>query len=317
MVDRNALGSGAQRRTQELGSDYERGSVELMLPNGDAVCLFHGDLIGRLWSAALCIDDARVSEAHAMISNRGREMKLLALRGRFMVDGTTASEVALREGMRVALAPELELQVTRVCLPTALLFVRADGIAARGVPGVISLYGGRSPRIRSGWRPDAHGWLWPTGDGWHRSGPTPIDVIDGDRWELGGTLFHADLQYEADSAAATQREAALNGPLTMIARFDTVHLQREGMPVLMISGRSARLLSELAVLGVACSWETLALELWGDIDRVQLRGRWDMQLQRLRQKLRSAAIRTDLVRATGNGLIELVLGPHDAIVDET
>jgi hypothetical protein len=42
-----------------------------------------------------------------------------------------------------------------------------------------------------------------------------------------------------------------------------------------------------------------------------------MQLQRLRQKLRAAGVRSDLVHATGNGLIELVLGPDDVVVDET
>ena len=40
-----------------------------------------------MWSAALHLDDPRVSEAHAMVSIRGSELKLLALRGRFQIDG--------------------------------------------------------------------------------------------------------------------------------------------------------------------------------------------------------------------------------------
>ena len=39
----------------------------------------------------LHVDDARVSEAHALVSLRGRELQLLALRGRFAVDSTPRS----------------------------------------------------------------------------------------------------------------------------------------------------------------------------------------------------------------------------------
>ncbi|MEZ4320506.1 MAG: hypothetical protein R3F61_23700 [Myxococcota bacterium] len=297
--------------------EHEPGSVELRLPSGEHHTLFHGDLIGRLWSAALRLDDARISEAHAMISNRGREMKLLALRGRFMVGGQTSTDIALRTGMRITLAPGLEVDVVSVSLPAAVLFVAAEGLAPRAVPGVLSLYGGVAPRIRSGWRPDAHGWLWPTGEGWMRSADPPAPVIDGDTWELEGARFRVHLERSDPGTAPTQRGVALGQPLRVVARYDSVHLLRDGQPVVAISGRSARLVSELAVLGQPCSWEVLAVELWGDLDRTQLRRRWDMQLQRLRQKLRSAAIRTDLVRATGNGLIELVLGPDDVVVDET
>lgn len=298
--------------------DPEHGHVALRLPSGETHTLFHGDLIGRLWSAALRLDDARVSEAHAMISNRGREMKLLALRGRFMADGVAATDVALEPGMQITLAPGLDLQVTEVRRPSAVLHVGAEGLAPRSVPGVISMSGGPAPRIRSGWHPDAASTLWPTGVGWMRSGEPPVPVFDGDRWEVEGVRFHARIVSGSPDVVPTQHAF---GPLTLIARYDTVHLQRAGQPVCVVTGRSARLISELVALGQPCSWEVLALELWGelggDVDRAQLRRRWDMQLQRVRQKLRAAAIRTDLVRASGNGLVELVLGPDDVVVDET
>jgi len=45
-----------------------RAFTRLLLPDDKAVELGHGDIIGRLWSAALSIPDPRVSEAHAMVS---------------------------------------------------------------------------------------------------------------------------------------------------------------------------------------------------------------------------------------------------------
>jgi len=59
-----------------------RAFVRLRCTDGSIAELTHGDLIGRLGTAALHFDDARISEAHAMISLRGQELKLLALRGR-------------------------------------------------------------------------------------------------------------------------------------------------------------------------------------------------------------------------------------------
>ena len=141
------------------GSDLA--SVVLQLPDGTQRTLFHGDLVGRLWSAALRLDDARISEAHAMVSNRGREMKLLALRGRFMIDGRVGTDAALQVGMVITLAPGIDLQVVEVNAPRSVLLVSAEGLAPRGVPGVLSLYGGAAPRFRTGWKPDAHGYLWP------------------------------------------------------------------------------------------------------------------------------------------------------------
>ena len=66
--------------------------------------LVHGDLIGRVWSAALPINDGRVSEAHAMISLREGELRLLGLRGAFALHGRPTSDLALEAGQRVQLA---------------------------------------------------------------------------------------------------------------------------------------------------------------------------------------------------------------------
>ena len=220
------------------------GSVELRLPSGDRITLFHGDLIGRLWSAALRLDDARISEAHAMVSCRGREMKLLALRGRFAVGGVPVKEAVLRPGLEVHLAPGLVVEVLDVTTPGAVLRLSAPGVPERDVAGVLTLYGGVEPRVRAGWRPDGHGWIWPTGDGWMRSGEPATPLQDGDTWDLGGTAFSVRLAEGEPGVAPTVRDVSSGEPLTVVARYDTVHVQRRASPVLVLTGRSARLVSE-------------------------------------------------------------------------
>lgn len=88
--------------------------AEIRAPSGEVLALGHGALIGRLWSAELHVNDARVSEAHAMVSLRGRDVRLLALRGRFQVDGRWLSDVVLAPGMVIGLAKGLELEVVAV-----------------------------------------------------------------------------------------------------------------------------------------------------------------------------------------------------------
>ena len=81
-----------------------RAFVRFRCPDGSIAELAHGDLIGRLGTAALHLDDARISEAHAMISLRGEELKLLALRGRFAVGNKPLSGLTLAEGQRISFA---------------------------------------------------------------------------------------------------------------------------------------------------------------------------------------------------------------------
>ena len=74
---------------------HMRAFVRLKDPDGVVHELSHGDIIGRVWSAALHLDDARISEAHAMVSLRGQELKLLALRGMFALGRKTLRELVL------------------------------------------------------------------------------------------------------------------------------------------------------------------------------------------------------------------------------
>lgn len=290
--------------------------VEVKVPSGDVVALAHGALIGRLWSADLHVNDARVSEAHAMISLRGRDVRLLALRGRFLVDGRWLSDVVLAPGMVVSLAKGLELGIVAVRVPDTVLAVEADGLARQTLTGVTALFGGAEPRLLSGWDASAHDHVWPTGDAWMRGEGTPVPVRDGDAWEAGGTTFRA-IAIQAEGARGTVRDADYTRPLTIRARYDTVHIVRAGEPVLVVTGLTARVISELATAQTAIGWEDLARQCWREADRDVLRHRWDMQMRRLRIKLAAHGVRPDLLRANGFGLIELVLSPDDLVVDET
>jgi hypothetical protein len=274
-------------------------------------------MIGRLWTAALQINDGRVSEAHALVSLRGRDLKLLALRGRFGLQGKPLSEVTLKVGQEFSLASGLALTVLEVSIPEGLLALEADGVARQVLTGVTSLFGGSRPRLAAGWKAGAEDHVWPTGEAWMR-GPVdaPSLVVAGDSWRVDGMTFRAVAE-QVEKADATVLESGYGDALKIVNRFDTVHLVRVGRPVVVISGRSARLISELATTGCALSWDDLARQLWGDGDRTVLRRRWDMQLMRLRKRLRDEGIRSDLVRPDGSGLVELVLGAGDVLIDES
>ncbi|HNH46400.1 MAG TPA: FHA domain-containing protein, partial [Myxococcota bacterium] len=143
-----------------------RAIVRFRLPEGGTVELGPGDLIGRLWSAALSIPDPRISEAHAMISLRGEELKLLALRGRFAVEGRSQSGIVLAAGQRIALADGLELLVEEVTLPSAVFAIEGDGLPRVVVAGPCSLLTRPRPELVPRLIPEAPAWLWSDGEVW-------------------------------------------------------------------------------------------------------------------------------------------------------
>ncbi|MCB9670480.1 MAG: FHA domain-containing protein [Alphaproteobacteria bacterium] len=285
----------------------------LLAPDGERHTLVHGDVLGRLWSAALHINDGRVSECHAMISTRGAELQLLGLRGRFRVGGEVRREVDLKPGQHIELAPGVWVTVEAVHPPSALLALEAPGMPRVVVTGVASLVGGERPAVRPGWNADADGQIWPTGEGWMRSGPhAPEPVDDGSTWSVAGTTFRAVLQVGAQPTA----DDRIHGDrLRIVAHYDAAHVHLADGRSLVLSGLCARLVSELVAVGQPIGWEALAAELWGPLETSVLRKRFDMQLSRLRHKLRAVGVRTNLVIADGTGLVQLVLGPDDVAED--
>lgn len=274
-----------------------------------------GDIVGRLRTAALPLDDGRVSEAHAMVSLREGELRLIALRGSFAVGGRPLAEVALEAGLAVQLARGLCLQIEAVHLPEQVLGVEGDGLPRQALPGVCSVLSG--PRLMRGWRDEAQAWIWSTGERWslRDAHGAARPVAPGDTWGDGALRFVA-LPLRAAGQPATRRHGGVDAPLVVVSTYDSVTLHRAGDRVCTFGGIHARLVGELVAMGGRAPWRVLAGELWPSIDdEALLRSRLDVTLSRLRRRLRDARVRTDLVQPDGAGTIELVLYPHDQLQD--
>lgn len=296
-----------------------RAFVRLRTSQGQTAVLGPGDLIGRLAGAALQLDDGRISEAHAMVSLRGRELKLLGLRGVFAVEGKPCDEVVLRPGLVIEATRGLSLTVEEVALPDALLAIEGDGLPRQVLTGSMSLVTRPQPALLPRHRADAEAFIWDTGDGFRlRIGEAPPRALGpGDEWALSGRRFRAvSVELSRGGQTPTRLDEALHPPLTIQARFDTVHIHVAGRKVVTLDGISARILSELVAMGGPASWEVIAGEIWKDEpDRNGLRRRWDVSLARLRRKLKEARVRADLIRAGGTGQVELLRYAQDRVED--
>lgn len=105
-------------------------------------------------------------------------------------------------------------------------------------------------------------------------------------------------------------------PLRIVNRFDTVTIHRAGQPPLVLAGQLARMLAELISMGGLADWSTVAREVWPEErDPNLLRRKWDVSLARIRQKLRDAGVRGDLLRPDGMGRLELVRYAGDVVED--
>lgn len=298
-----------------------RAYVRVRAPDGSHHELVHGDLVGRLSTAALPIDDARISEAHAMISLRERELKLIRLRGGLAFEGKPVNELTLRPGLEVVLAAGISLHVESLHLPSSVLGLVGERLARQVLPPVASLVpAAEGVRLQAGYVQDAVAWVWCTGSAWRvRVGERVAPLAPGDRFEVGGeTIGAVEIPLEAAGGAATRAVGGVEAPLRIEANFDTVQIHREGAAALVLGGTHARIVSELVALAGPAHWKVIAGLLWPDAAEPEsLRSRFDVALSRLRRKLREARIRTDLVHTDGAGQVELLLYPHDRVADRT
>lgn len=294
--------------------------ARLRLPDGTLAELEHGDVIGRLWSAALLLDHPSISEAHALLSLREGAFWLLSLRRRLAVDGVALSEVRLEPGLRVELAPDLALVVEELALPDSVPTLETERLPPTVLPSVCSVRALPRPHVVGRFDPDAPCVIWTTGDGWRmrlHGKDQPLHVghsfqLDGETFRIGSTTL------DAAGPGVTRVQGGVHAPLLLVASFDTVHLHREGEPTLTLTGVQARILSELVALGGPAHWRIVSDSIWpADTMEHSLRKRWDVALTRLRTRLREARVRTDLVRADGRGNFELVLRPEDRVEDRT
>ncbi|MCA9616280.1 MAG: helix-turn-helix domain-containing protein [Myxococcales bacterium] len=292
-----------------------RPRARFVLPSGAEVDLGPGDVVGRHAGMALVFDDPSISEAHAMLSLRGAELLLLALRRRFEVDETgPRSEVVLEPGLRITLSENVVVECVEVDLPAKLLGLRVDDGPPVVLGPVTSLHAGPPLHAVPRFQGEADAWLWATGEtfSFRRRGGDAEQAEPGTHWSLGqGRLELVEVPLDAASTSETE---ATDGPLTLVLHYDVAHFEREGERILTLGGNRARLLAELASIGEPVSWEALAGELWGDdSDRPTLRRRFDMTLGRLRHALREARLPLDLVASDGHGLFQLRLREHDRV----
>jgi pSer/pThr/pTyr-binding forkhead associated (FHA) protein len=282
------------------------------------VDLAPGDLVGRLWSAKLRIDDARVSEAHAMVSLRGAQLKLLALRGVLVVNGKRVPEVRLEDGTTVHLAPDVVLEVAAVEIPPETLAVRIGEHVETLMASVYSVLATPMPRLVPRYDPSAVAHVWSTGQGWsfRVPGTEAVELAAGSTVEAGGVTLSFE-GVPVRTAAAVETRGGLMPPMRIVAQYDTVHIHQRGR-VVSLNGIAARIVSELVGFDGPADWEVVARQIWrDDADRFQVRRKWDVNLARLRRKLRDAGVRADLVHADGTGNFELLLYPDDVVEDRT
>lgn len=146
---------------------------------------------------------------------------------------------------------------------------------------------------------------------------TPGLVLD----TPAGALTVTSVALSAAARSATRGIDRVHPPVRITARHDSVHIHRAGEPTVAFGGLPARILSELVAFAGPTAWDVVAGEIWRDCrdpdQRHTLRRKWDVNLSRLRSKLRGARLRPDLVRSDGSGNVELVLYPGDHVLDHT
>lgn len=251
-----------------------------------------------------------------MVSLRDGALHLLALRRMIAVGGKPQSNVQLRPGLKVEFATGIELTVEAVRLPESVAALESPAWGRELLSTVASLYAA-PPRIEHRHHPDAQAHVWCTDNVWRMQteGSAPTDLVPGARIPLGDS--HATfvlVPLEAAVQAPTQHEGSVQTPCRIVASYDAATVHREGHPPLVISGVGARIITELAGFGGPVSWQVLVAEVWGrEMDASALRHRLDVTLSRLRQRLRAAGVRVDLVHTDGAGQVSLLLYEHDSV----
>lgn len=295
--------------------------VRFRLPDRTVADLAPGDLIGRVSSAALVLDDPRVSEAHAMVSLRRGELYLLALRRLIALRGKPVAEVLLEPALEVGFADGLALVVESVSKPDRVVALQVPGAGVRALGQVASILEGPPARVVGRFVPGAAAHLWSAGvEEWRlraADGPTRSVAI-GDSFEVAGLTFTVCTADLDAAALAPTHGGGIDAPMRLVAFYDSVEIHRAGRPVVAIGGIGARLISELVAFGGPVSWERVARELWSDeVDQAELRHRWDVALGRLRARLRDAGVRADLLTSDGAGQLQLVIYEGDRVDDRT
>lgn len=279
-------------------------AARFRLPEGPEVAVLPGGILGRLSTASLRLADPRVSEAHAMVSLRGQELRLLSLRGWLWVDGQHVLEVVLTEGLVVGLCPDLLLTVTEVNLPSTLLALRCPDDSVHPLHAHLgeaaSLIGGPPWALVAGHRLEARARL-TVADGWFVSvdaGP-PVELLPGGRLCLAGLeLGIEEVPFVGGGATQTATQGAPRCGCA-VGLNATTFSQGERR-VLTLRGRPHQLLAELAAYGPGeqVGWRFVSELIWTDIKEEQgLLNNFHKTLRVLRKKLCESGLPLDLVQS--------------------
>ena len=270
-----------------------------------------GEWIGRSDLAALCVDDPRVSEAHAMVSLRGEGLMLLALRGRFRVHGKVCAELRLEEGLRVELADGLAIYCHEIILPEQLTGLNIPGLPLLTLTSTTTLFTqSAQPRVMSGYHAGGDAIFWAVGSQWRMRTPHISSRV----LVLGERLHVGELEIEVvpislGDAARPHTRGTLRSPLDVISLGDAVRIHRHGEAPAVISGIPGKLCAALVDHGSAMSWRELTQAVWPDDASLEsaLRRRLDAGISRLRERLQHLGVDDKIVRLDGAGFVTLSL----------
>jgi hypothetical protein len=306
-----------------------RVKARLLLDDGRRIDVVPGALVGRMPQATVRLDDPRVSEAHALISMRGAQLRLLALRGKISVDGKPRTDVILTPGQRIVVAGTFSLTVEAVELPSRVLAVQlcAPPWDVVGAHGVVALFPQSATPLRPGYSPEAAAHVWTRDHGsvlrrTHSAGEeTDSNLEAGSTFEVDGLTFGLDwVDRDTLEVQPTTDLGHDQTRLKLILAYDSVRITADDGRFAVVDGIGARVLCELWEIRVPIGWQEVAKLIWPDHDTLSertIRQRWDQLLTRIRMRLREAGLRSDLIRATNRGLVELAVGPNDTVEDLT
>ena len=277
-----------------------------------------GDLIGRSSQATLCLDDPRISEAHGLISLRGRELMLLALRGRFRVRGEVCTEVALRAGLDIELYEDLWLHCDEVVLPSSLPGVAVPGLPRTLLTRTTSLFLTPRPQLQPGYDPGADVVFWTLGDTWsyrvRRGAPQALKV--GEQIQLQEVAIEIVAIPISDASHDKTRQTR-RAPLRLEVSPGSVRVQIKTQPhSALLTGIPGKIFAALLMHDAPQTWEDVAATVWSDDQSLtsSLRRRFDVGLLRLREKLQQFELPPDLISLDGSGMISLTLAQDDEVV---
>ena len=284
-------------------------------PHARVICqdiaydLFPGDLIGRLESAALHINDPHISEAHALLSLRGGALCLLGLRGRLRVAGQSVDELRLQEGQVIHLSPTHSLRVESVTLPSLAPALHVDGQRLELHRDRCALLLG-PPRLVDPDHPSAVLALWCVGDQWwaRQDGQT-ARCESGTQWRLPQGLATWGLAPPEGAARTLQAQ----GPLRWVVEDERVSVHGASPEPIHFVGKMAELLGPLALAGRPIQWRKIAIQIWAGEVPVLRKNYWK-QLGDIRARLSAAGLDKELI-VTHGGLHELRLDPGDVVED--